>query len=242
MAVKTKCLICGEEISQGDIPIKEKCDLCGETFVSYNYCRNNHHVCRECADKSLMKHAADVFQNSKSTNPVKIAEQIMDLPEFTMIGCKHYFVAALSVCTAYKNAGGYVNDFENTLQQIIDRTDLLPTSMCKFGGICGIPFAVGISSKMTGIKPRNDELNNLMSNRLSAFCIGKMFDSEYAGNAECCKRNTYLCIHASTIFIKNNYWVEMTLPSKIVCKYSKDNPKCNKDKCRLYLGKHSDNI
>lgn len=166
----------------------------------------------------------------------------MDLPEFTTLGCKHYYVAALSVCTAYKNIGGDVGDFEHTLEQIIDITSMLPHSMCRFGEICGIPHAIGVSSKVTDILPRNNEVNKQMANKLTAFCIEKMFNPEYTGNQECCKRNTYICILASTVFINQNYWVDMTLPAKIVCKYSKENPLCNKDKCRFYRGKHSDNI
>lgn len=241
MAVRTKCLICGEEIGQGDVPIKAKCNLCGEQFTTYNFCKNGHYVCTDCVTKSYFA-AKDIYLNSKSTNPIKIAEEVMDLPEFTLLGCKHYFVAPLALCAAYRNAGGKVDDFEKIVSLVINRVYTLPTSMCKVGGICGIPLAIGSGLQAMGVNSENPEVHNKISSKLAAFCITKMFDEEYQGNSECCKRNLYLCIHAATIFIKNNFWVEMTLPTKIVCKYSNGNPKCNKEKCRLYHGKMSDTI
>ncbi|MDO5844828.1 MAG: DUF5714 domain-containing protein [Methanocorpusculum sp.] len=239
--VSTKCMICGEEITQGDVPIKSICDICGEEFTSYNFCENGHHVCMKCVTK-LFADAKDIFLNTKSENPIKIAEEVMDLPNFTLLGCKHYFVASLALCAAFKNSGGVIEDYEKVVSIIIERISQLPPSMCKVGSICGVPLAVGAGLHATGLKSQNDDIHNKMSSKLTAFCIEKMFHEEYTGNSECCKRNTYICIHAGAIFIKNNFWVEMSLPKKIVCKYSEGNPKCNKDKCRLYRGKSSDNI
>lgn len=241
-SVHTKCLICGEEVCRGDVPIKARCDICGEEFVSYNYCRNGHHVCVECIGERLFPTLLNYYLETKSTNPVEIAEHVMNMPGFTLVGCKHYFVAALSLCAAYRNAGGVVADYTEIINLIIDRVKMLPDSMCRTGGVCGVPLAIGIAIQVMGLTSKDVEARNKRSSELAGFCITKMFDEKYTGSTDCCKRNLYLCLQAAAVFIRNYYWVDLTLPEKIACPYAEENPRCNGSFCLYYDGKTLDYV
>ncbi|MDO5845283.1 MAG: DUF5714 domain-containing protein [Methanocorpusculum sp.] len=234
---KTKCLICGEELIQGLEPREYRCDLCGKIFISSNLCKNGHHICSTCAIKEFYDATKSVCIKTKSKNPIGIAEQIMSYPNFTYFGCKHYIVAPMALFTAYKNSGG-VSDFEKSLEIIKNAAMSSHTSLCNIGGVCGIPISTGKSLFASSLETIDKERLKVISSKLSVYCMHAITDPEYLGSADCCKRNIYISLIAGTKFIRDYLWIDLELPNVVKCSYCENNPRCNKELCRLYLGKN----
>lgn len=235
--IYTKCPVCGEDVIQGPELKESKCSQCGKIHVSNYSCKNGHKFCNSCLISKYADIAKEICLNSESRDPVEIAEKIMSHQEFTLIGCKHYMVAPIALYTAFKNCGGKVVNFEESLSKIIDASTHGQVSMCKIGGVCGIPLSLGRT--MYASNPDNtDSMEAIeISNRSAYACMKEMMNPEYKGSRDCCKRNVYLTIFMGVKDIRNNFWVNLDLPGSAKCKFSKNNPRCNKELCQMYKGR-----
>lgn len=236
----TRCPVCEEEVIQGYVPKQVICDVCGKETTTNYYCPNGHHFCNNCRFDNIFEHIKGICLNSKSRNPLEIAEEIMDRKEMSLIGCKHYLIAALAVFTAYKNSGGKIDDFEKSMDVINKRVSKVQMSMCKLGGLCGIPLA--IAGAFQSVRAEKDSIENATeaANNISGNCIVKLMNPNNEGSRNCCIRNSAICIVEAAKYIRNNLWIDMELPSVLKCKYGEENPRCNKEKCPLYYGKRTE--
>ncbi|MDO5845141.1 MAG: DUF5714 domain-containing protein [Methanocorpusculum sp.] len=231
-----KCKVCGEDMLQEFLPEETKCDVCGKDIVTNFTCSNGHHMCNQCRFEGVMDDIKRVCLNTASKNPLDITTEVMKTTELSLIGCKHYFLTAFSLYTAYKNAGGPVNDFEGTINRINDRLMTVQTSVCKLGCFCGIPAAIGGAFQTADIENKNISEITKTANILTGNCMAKLINPNWYGNSDCCIRNAIICVVEGVKFLKNYYSIDIELPNEIKCDFTKDNPRCNKEKCRLYKG------
>ncbi|MDO5844516.1 MAG: DUF5714 domain-containing protein [Methanocorpusculum sp.] len=238
--IYSKCPVCGSDVVQGYDLVERVCDICGKNFISNSYCKNGHYICNKCASVQYFDIIDQFTKNTKIVDPIEMADKIMCLPESNLVGCKHSIVVFASVLTAFKNNGGHVKDFEKVKKEITLKTVFCPTSMCKLGGFCGIPLAMGIAMRTALSDDMDEDLRTDLSNKLTGYCMGHTGNQNNTGNKNCCVRNTYLTILYASKFISNNLWVEIPLPKIIVCKYHMGNPRCNKEACILYHGLNTD--
>lgn len=237
-----KCPVCNTEMIQDYVPERVKCDACGKSCVTNYHCPNGHHICNECRFGDLFSQIKEICLTSTSKNPKEIAEQMMDIDEAKGLGCKHYLIAPLSIYTAYKNCGGHVKDFENTLDAIRNRISMSPASLCKLGGLCGIPLALGGAFQIFSLQSDSIEEITESANTLSGFCMTKLMNPNNEGSRNCCIKNSMISIVETVKYLKNNFWIDLELPSIIQCEYYEGNPRCNKEKCPFYLGRKTDKI
>ncbi len=236
MNVYSKCPVCGEGLIHHDDPVYGKCSICGKPCETYFTCEDNHLICSSCRYGPFYNAAVRLCLNTTSKDPIEIAENLMDLPEFGIYGCKHYFVVPFALVTAYNNAGGKVDDLEVILDKIHERLLRYPSSMCKIGGICGVPISAGIglldvvSDIGSSFKPHN------IGNMMTTECLHVIRRYNPMDDSFCCKRHVYLSILRGAKFIDDNFWVMLTLPDKVSCKYHGANPKCLHNKCVMYYG------
>lgn len=226
---------------QGNDPIDNKCDICGKNFISNYKCSNGHNLCTECLSRPMLAEARKICTVSTSKNPLEIAEEIMDSPAFSLVGCSHYLVAIFAILTAYRNSGGKVPSMDDIVKRVHPRTALCPTSMCKIGGFCGVPLCLGITLiGLMEISDKSWESLREIANNMTRTCTNEVMSKDNTGSIDCCKRNTFLTIVYASRFISSNLWVDMELPQKVYCKYSEGNPRCKKDTCGFYTGWRTD--
>ncbi|MDO5844454.1 MAG: DUF5714 domain-containing protein [Methanocorpusculum sp.] len=238
----TKCPICGEEMIQEYVPKDTKCDVCGKNITTNFTCQNDHHLCNDCRFEGVYNEMKQVCLTTKSRNPLELAEIIMDSTNLSLLGCKHYLLASLCVYTAYKNSGGRIKNFEKGLDAIKKRVLTVQTSICKLGGFCGLPLAIGGAFQTSDIEDKNIAEITKIANKISGNCMAKLISPNFEGSNDCCIRNSAICIAVTAKFLSNNYWVDMDLPKVMKCKYSEGNPRCNKEKCRFYVGMKIDRL
>jgi hypothetical protein len=56
----------------------------------------------------------------------------------------------------------------------------------------------------------------------------------FHGGPRCCKRNTYLAIMETVLFLKENLNFRMDISSKIQCQFTSLNKECLKENCPFY--------
>lgn len=235
MNIYSKCPECGGDIFLGDELAEKICNLCGEKFITSRYCENGHNVCNKCLTNEYFKIVEDYCKSTKERDPIKIADQIMNLPESSLIDSKHAIVTYASVITAFKNSGGHAKDFDEVEDEIKMNTAVCPTEMCMIGASCVIPIAMGIAMR-TVLDGVDKNISKTLSNNLTRYCEFNINNPEYGGSKDCCVRNTYLTIIFASKFIIRHLWADIEIPKKVKCAYSAENPRCSKEKCRFFYG------
>ena len=229
------CLICGKEIIYLEKERTFDCYICGTAHHSSAYCQDNHYICDAChAQKgflSITKHVS----NTSSTNPIDIANKIMNDSCINMHGPEHHYLVAAVLLASYRNAGGQV-DFAKALQTIAQRAKNVPGGICGLWGSCGAGISTGIFiSAITGANPLSEDewaLANLAtSNSLKTISSN--------GGPRCCKRNTFIALTKTAHFIENTFRIKLELPDTIVCHFSERNKECRKEKCLFHSGSSS---
>lgn len=231
-----KCVICGGKVTQGIKIYEAKCAVCGKDIKTNYVCENGHYVCNHCKLDRIINGIKEICLNYKSTDPIELAFQLMDSPLFkNIMGCRYYVIPTVALYTVNKNLGGKFDDFDKTLDNIIHLAMLCPTSLCKMGGVCGMSIATGVTlpEYLTKEEPEKVEAMIKFHGEMS---INSVESESYMGSRDCCNRNVIVSILAAVKFSSDYLWVDMNLPDRIVCNYSKGNPRCNHEKCRFYLG------
>ncbi|MDO5845045.1 MAG: DUF5714 domain-containing protein [Methanocorpusculum sp.] len=237
MYTRPTCPICGAVLDQMDFPKHGVCELCGKEYHSNYICPNGHRTCNPCRTKNAFEEAKKLCLETKSKNPIDIAEKIMNLPDFSVFGCRHYFVVPMALLTAFKNCGGKIRNFESVLDHILINTQLYPSSLCRIGGICGIPMCCGVCIRELDAKYFRDEKDLVkLENALSVRCMRSILKYYVIGNEGCCKDHIYACLYEGAKFLNDYFWIEVEMPEKIICKYWKHNPYDNCTDCHFYRG------
>lgn len=223
-----ECLICGKQIKYIQEEREMECKLCHKKFMTKTFCVNGHYVCDDCHRNNL-DNITNLCMNMDSSNPIDIINKLMDEEFCHMHGPEHHILVGVSLLTAYKNSGGYIN-LEKSLIELINRAKSVPGGTCGFWGACGAGISTGmfvsIISNSTPLSQKGFKLSNMMTSK-SLNSIANI------GGPRCCKRDSYLSILSAISFIEKEYDVVMQR-SEINCKYSKYNNECIKDRCPFY--------
>lgn len=170
--------------------------------------------------------------NSKETNPIKLVIMLMKNDEIPIHGPIHHILDGAALLTAVHNAGVEF-DWNNALDELIERGTKMPGATCGKWGMCGSASSVGAALAIlhgTGPLSNNEDYKNNL--RLVSKALGKIAE---IGGPRCCKRNAFLSIGTAVDFIDEKYGI--TLPkSKIKCEFSVENQQCIKGNCLFYNG------
>ncbi len=223
--MKEECLICKAPLEYLNEDIEMECELCHKKEKSKTRCINGHYVCNECHMQGIDS-LVGLCLKETSKNPVKILNQMMDLPFCHMHGPEHHVMVGMALLTAYKNAGGEIN-LEKALIEMNSRGKSVPGGACGFWGACGAGISAGMFvSIVTGSTPLGTD-NFALSHKMTSAALGAIGE---IGGPRCCKRDSYLSIQKAVEFVKENLGIEMELP-EIVCSHSGQNNQCIGKRC-----------
>lgn len=223
-----ECLICKAPLKYLDISETMECELCHKKQDSKTKCVNGHFVCDEC-HISGMDEIISICFKSRSKNPIKILEEMMDIPACHMHGPEHHVMVGSALLTAYKNAGGNL-DLKTALYEMQKRGKQVPGGACGFWGACGAGVSTGmyvsIALKATPLAKEAWGLSNQMTAR-ALDSIGKH------GGPRCCKRDSYLAVLEAVKFTSEKLAVNMEIDN-ITCTRSSLNNQCLNKDCPFY--------
>lgn len=224
------CLVCGKPLQYFETEREMRCSACGKLFWGNACCTDGHYICDACHASGGLASIMAYCRQSSSTDPLAMAQEMMDNPYIHMHGNEHHVLVGAALLTAYHNAGGAL-DLDVALQEMQKRGSKYPGGACGYWGCCGAAVSAGM---FLSIALQTTPLSGKAwgdGNRLTASAleeIGKL------GGPRCCKRNSYTAIRAAVSFVAAQYGVHMTLSTPIVCRHSHRNEQCKHEACPYF--------
>ena len=221
------CLVCGKPLVYYNEAREMTCEFCHKTFKSHASCVDGHFICDDCHEEKGLREIMDYCMNSKETDPIQIAEHIMENPYIYMHGPEHHVLVGASLITAFYNAGGEI-DLTTALREMLNRGKGYPGGACGFFGCCGASVSTGmfmsIILKATPLTTQSWALANEMTAR-TLHRIAEL------GGPRCCKRNSFTSIKVASEFVKEKLGVDMRIDGKIICDFYDENKECKRKAC-----------
>ncbi len=230
--MKEECLICKAPLEYLEKDILMECEICHKKENSKTRCINDHYVCNDCHTQGLDS-IIGLCLKETTKNPIAIIEKMMSLPFCHMHGPEHHVMVGTALLTAYKNAGGDI-DLHSSLTEMMNRGKSVPGGACGFWGACGAGISTGM---FISIISKSTPLTNepfALSHKMTAKSLGHIGE---IGGPRCCKRNSFLSIHAAVDFVKDYFGIEME-KQEIVCSFSSQNNQCIGKRCPFSKANH----
>ncbi len=229
--LKFYCPICGAELVEKHVV--GKCIYCGKKEETDYICPNGHYICEDCRLLGQKEITLKYLSYTKGKDVLKIMTVLLKHPSFNLFGKEHHFVPGPVVLTALKNQGKLKWD-SRTNEALIKRTEFLPYGICGSIGTCGACSSVGATlSMLLKATYMSDRERSIVLDATSE-CLKKLAN---AGGPRCCKGSVYTGLVVLDEYLKKYLNLDVELPGKIVCEFSKINPECEKERCGFYNGK-----
>ncbi len=168
--------------------------------------------------------------SEKSRNPYEILYKLMRMEGIPMHGPIHHFLDGAAFMTAMHNAGVDF-DLETKLDDLSERSSMMPGATCGKWGMCGSASSVGAALAIiheTGPLSENEFYKDNL--RLVSAVLEKIGE---LGGPRCCKRNGFTAIETAVEFVKEHYGIELE-SSNFLCDFSKMNQQCIGRKCPFH--------
>lgn len=181
----------------------------------------------------IPKKAADaILQHCgicKSKRAVRIADELMELPEVRPHGPEHHLLVAAAILTAYCNF--YDIEKKSLLLKAYVRTNNIPVGTCAMYGCCGALMGAGAAvGLLLSVHPFSGEDLQTV-NKITAGIQARL--AEYGG-PRCCKRAAWISVYEAVQGI--NQYMHCKLPAETFdCGYSLENKDCLKKKCEFFV-------
>ena len=121
------CLICGAPLVYLPEARPMECAGCGRTFSSNAMCENGHFICDDCHRAPALVVIRQRCLEAKDTDPIALAEKLMQEPTVHMHGPEHHVLAGAALLTAYHNVTGKPG-LEADLEKMVQRGKQVPGS------------------------------------------------------------------------------------------------------------------
>lgn len=233
---KTKyCLVCGNELINCSQPIEMVCSFCGKAEKTNSYCPENHFVCSNCSTINPKDIVKTICLQSKKTDPIDLAKEIMASPAIRMHGPEHHFITPAVLLTVLAN---FTNERQKLEEKIL-KAEEMATQMapaCSWHlGTCGAALGASIFLIIwKGLDP-NDEKSWEEGNFIVANSLKRIAE---LGSPRCCKRDTYIALEESIEYLRSHYGIDLPV-SEPKCVFSLRNRTCKHEECIFYNLKYS---
>jgi len=168
--------------------------------------------------------------SEKSRNPYRILNKLMRIQGIPMHGPVHHFLDGAAFMTAVHNAG-VVFDLETALDELSERSTMMPGATCGKWGMCGSASSVGAALAIihgTGPLSGNEFYKDNL--RLTSAVLGRIAE---LGGPRCCKRNGFTAIDTAVDFVRERYGTDLE-KSDFICDYSGMNQQCIGKNCPFH--------
>ncbi len=231
---KENCLICSGKLEYLETGESFTCMRCGKKETGYVHCQNGHYICDSCHGKSSYEVILRMSLYSKETNPLLIAEKILEASTPPMLGCEHALITAGAFLAAIRNHGE-IKVTNRQIKDAFDRTQKQAiAAYCGLTGICGIAPAIGASfSVILGAAcPKDRETAATMH------VVSKIIEAIANEAGPCCCKNFMRTALTLSCSLAGKY-LDIKLPCEadIRCSDSHRHPHgCREAKCRYFAG------
>lgn len=232
---QSDCLVCGKELEYHPWAKPLTCHYCGKEFLADVQCQAGHYVCDTCHELPANDLIETYCLSTANPDPVDIATTLMHNPAIKMHGPEHHFLVPAVLLAACYNLRPVEPALRAAkLRTARKRAEEVRGGFCGSHGSCGAGVGTGIFiSLLTNATPLSKvewRLSNLMTSeslRSIAEC----------GGPRCCKRDTYLALHAATDFLQSQLNIALPTTRAISCKFSALNRECLGKECQFFQTK-----
>ncbi|MBA3044266.1 hypothetical protein FP804_03925 [archaeon] len=228
------CMVCGKPLEYLTEPVEVKCYYCSKEEKGYFLCPEKHYVCEGCHGKGSFEAIKQIALNTKSKDPIVIADVMMQNPSIPMIGCEHALITAGAFLSALKN-NGKIKIGDKQIIEAMERAKTISKSgYCGLSGTCGI--ACGLASAFSVILGANCSKDKEFSIVLHTHADATKVIASTAGPC-CCKRFTRDVLSVGCNLAK--IYFDIALPvfkSDISCSFSGKHSHCLKERCVYFEG------
>lgn len=224
------CMVCAEELVYSAEDKDLKCIYCNEVFQSNVTCSSGHYICNTCHSKDSMDLIFSYCLNSKETNPVNMAIELMKSENINMHGPEHHFLVPAVLVAAYYEKISKPQVKEEKLKITKERAKKVPGGICGNYGTCGAAVGTGLfMSIITEATPLTEGSWGL-SNEITGHSLISMGQT---GGPRCCKRNTFIALVEASKFIEEKLGVKLYdyENTKITCEFKQNNKQCIGKRC-----------
>ena len=226
---KITCPICGAEMKKGHGE-RALCYFCGKEEVADYICPNGHYICQECRLASPEEISEKVINYLSTTNPIEIAERILQHPNVPVYGVEHHYIVPLSLIAAVRNFQDRKIK-KSMINMIITRAKILPYGSCGILGDCGAAVGTGIAiSALTHASYKSDKPRALAMETTAK----NLLELSKQGGPRCCIQSVYAGIKIGVDIIREELKISLQKIDKITCKFYTLAPECKKEKCEYY--------
>ncbi len=227
----TGCVVCGKELIYAETSSLQKCVFCGKEQDSSIQCPDGHFVCDDCHRGDALGLIEVAAINSRKTNPIELAREIMAMPSVHLHGPEHHVLVPVVLLAALRNLGAEVSD--RRIQEALLRAGQLPGGICGMWGACGAAVGAGIGlsvlRRLTALKKEgwgetNQEVGEILQ-KVGAF-----------SGPRCCKRSTYTALLAAMDILERDGVATFAQEAHIppVCQDFWRNQQCLKEACAYH--------
>lgn len=231
MNSSTHCILCGDELVYTNDLSEINCHFCGEKAETELSCVNGHFVCPKCESSSVEDLTMIHCLNTTSSDPVSIAMDLMNHPNFKIHGAEHHFLVPAALIAAFYNFKGQVGLKKEALELAWERSRNIPYGFCAMNGTCGAGVGTGtFISIITSASPLSGKEWQL-SNMMTARSLDRIARS---GGPRCCKRDVFIGFVTAIEFMDELLGVRLPVNSRISCPFHHANRECTREECMFY--------
>lgn len=234
MNPSTGCIVCGDELVYTNDLSGISCHFCGQPAQSEQSCVNGHYVCSRCEKATIEELTMTYCLSTASSDPVAIAMDLMNHPNFSLHGAEHHFLVPAALIAAFYNFKGQGSFKKEALELAYERSRVIPYGFCAMNGTCGAGVGSGtfisIITSATPLSGKEWQLSNLMTAR-SLERIAR------SGGPRCCKRDTFISFVTAIEFMDELLGVRLPVTRRISCPFHAFNHDCTREECMFYPDK-----
>ncbi|MGE5577923.1 MAG: DUF5714 domain-containing protein [Syntrophothermus sp.] len=223
------CLVCGKELEYRQQAGQATCVYCGASRDTYATCPDGHYVCDDCHKADALTLIRQVCTMSHETDPIALANLIMQHPAVAMHGPEHHALVPGVIAATYRNITGELS--LDQVEEAINRGAAIPGGTCGNFGACGAGVGAGAAmSVIDGTTPLSKE----SWSRAGAMTARALQAIAAQGGPRCCKRCTWTALEEAMDFIEEAKGIRFPRsPAEGHCHHSGRNRECLGKTCRF---------
>lgn len=181
--------------------------------------------------KSREEQIKEFCLQTKKTNPLELANELMQQSFIRMHGPEHHYLTAASLASAYCNKQN--KDAGNILEKLEKRCKVILPAVCAHYGACGDLQGAGafISVLIGATHLSGQEWRTV--NEMTLACQKRI--ARFKG-PRCCKRATIATLLAAMEFLNERFGADFEVPMVPRCKFASKNPECHQNECAFFGG------
>lgn len=200
--------------------------------MGYVFCSQGHFVCDECHGKRYFGIITDMLLMAQNTDPVLIAEGIIQATGIPMLGCEHAWIASGSLLAAIRSTGKIKVTGEQITEALNRTRKQAISAYCGLTGVCGVAPAIGAAfSVILGAGCPKDQ-ETAVTMRVVSRIVNAIANET---GPCCCKNFVRTALGLSRQLSEEYLQVKLSSGGAILCRDSHRHPHgCRETKCRYY--------